>query len=125
MDAVLHLFRLAANACGTNTGPFPSIWDSGRGLTCVKDATSGVVGPQITSAIGFVTILGNLTRIVIFMAGGVAVVMIIFGGIMWVISGGDPGRIKMGRDIITNAIIGLVITIAAYAVVTFLVGGFA
>ena len=51
--------------------------------------------------------------------GMIAVVMIILGGISYATSQGDPGKVKKGKDTILYGIIGLVITLLAFAIVTF------
>jgi hypothetical protein len=114
MESGLHLFRMAANACGTNTGILPSLYD---GLGC----TNGT--PTITSLQDVIVIIGNLAQILLALAGGLAVIFIIVGAIFYIISAGDPGRIKRGKDILTNAIVGLLIILSAYAVVTFIAKG--
>jgi hypothetical protein len=128
---LLSWFHLANSACGTNTGLLPSLWDQGRAaggtsgggaLSCVT--INGVATPHIDNVLGVLVVLGNLTRILIAISGGIAIAAILVGSLIWVVSGGDPARIKLGRDIMTNAILGLLVIIVAYAVVTFIVNGF-
>src|SRR5262249_8980938 len=117
----LHLFHFANNACGTNTGILPSLYD---GLDCVASGNPPVPSPVLHSVSDSLKVVGNAMRILIALSGGLAVLAIIAGGTMWVISAGDPGRIKLGRDILFNAVLGLIIIIIAYAVVTFIAAGF-
>jgi len=42
--------------------------------------------------------------------------MLILGGIKWITSGGDKGKIESARSQITAALIGLVIVFAAWAI---------
>lgn len=42
--------------------------------------------------------------------------MLVWGGIRWITSGGDKAQTETARSQITNAIIGLVITLSAYAI---------
>lgn len=42
-----------------------------------------------------------------------AVVMVIFGGVKWVAAAGNPAKISDAKDVITNAIIGLVIALTS------------
>lgn len=55
--------------------------------------------------------------------GIVAVGMIIFGGIRYSISRGDPGKLKLAKDTIMYALIGLVVTLLAFSIVTFVLNG--
>lgn len=45
----------------------------------------------------------------IWIVGIVATVMVIYGGLRWVAAAGNPGQIKEARDIIDNAVIGVII----------------
>lgn len=54
--------------------------------------------------------------IFIWSVGVLAVVMVIYGGIKWVAAGGNPGLIGDAKDVITNAIIGLVIALTSFLV---------
>ena len=55
--------------------------------------------------------------------GIVAVVMIIIGGINFMTSAGDPGKVKKGKDTILYGIIGLVVALLAFAIVNFVLNG--
>ena len=52
--------------------------------------------------------------------GIVAVAMIIFGGVRYSISQGDPGKVKKAKDTIMYAVIGLVVTLSAFAITGFI-----
>jgi len=55
----------------------------------------------------------TVTSWIFFIMLTLAVVLIIIGGIMYMISGGDPAKTKKGKDFITYAIVGLVIALLA------------
>lgn len=59
------------------------------------------------------TVIDTLSGIV----GVVSVVMIIWGGIMYSMSAGDPGKTQLAKRIIITAIIGLVLSILAYLII--------
>lgn len=61
-------------------------------------------------------IIDDLIRV----AGMVAVGFIIFGGFQYMTSSGEPDRTKKAKDTILNALIGLVIAIAASSIVSFI-----
>ncbi len=58
---------------------------------------------------------------VIVMLGVVAVIIIILGAITYATSQGDPGKVKKGKDTILYGIIGLVVALSAFAIVTFVI----
>lgn len=56
--------------------------------------------------------------------GIVSVIMIIVGGIRYVLSNGDASRIKSAKDTILYSVVGLVVAMLAYAIVNFVVRQF-
>jgi hypothetical protein len=67
------------------------------------------------------TRIGTITRILLFVIGAISVIMIIVGGIKYVISNGDSGKVKTAKDTIMYAVVGLVVAILAYAIVSFVI----
>lgn len=67
--------------------------------------------------------VGNLVQTIIgilsFVIGVVAVIMIIVGGIKYVLSNGDASQVKSAKDTILYAVIGLIVALLAYAIVNF------
>jgi hypothetical protein len=60
----------------------------------------------------------------LFVAGFIlAFMQLIIGGIQWITAGGDKQALEKARNGITNAIMGLIIVAASYAIMT-LVGNF-
>lgn len=71
--------------------------------------------PSMVPAI-LLAIIDDLVRI----AGYVAVIFVITGGVLYITSQGEPDRTKRARDTIINALIGLVVALVATAVVSFI-----
>ncbi len=65
---------------------------------------------------GTIRSVGN---ILVFLTGSIAVLMIIIGGVRYALSGGDQGTITSAKNTIMYAVVGLIVAIAAYAVVNF------
>lgn len=68
---------------------------------------------------------GNLTNILFWiyaMGGLVAVAVIVYGGVKYVMSQGDPGKTKQASQIIAYAIIGLGVVVLAGAITAFATG---
>jgi len=63
--------------------------------------------------------LKNVGNILIFLTGAISVLMIIIGGFRYVLSGGDQGGITSAKNTILYAIVGLIVSVAAYAIVNF------
>lgn len=61
---------------------------------------------------------GKIIQILIVIAIVFSVVFLIYGGIRWIMSGGDKAKIEQAKSTIIAAIIGLIISILAYFIVT-------
>jgi amino acid transporter len=86
-------------------------------------AQSGAVG-VINEPNGFSldpdNLLNQLVGILIAIAGLLFFFMLLFGGIRYMVAGGDPKNAESARKIITNALIGLLIVVGAYLITTVL-----
>lgn len=70
------------------------------------------------------TRIRTIVNILLFVAGTLAVIMIIVGGIRYVASAGDSSRVKAAKDTIMYSVVGLAIAIIAYAIVNFVITQF-
>ncbi len=53
--------------------------------------------------------------------GIMAVVVILYGGFIWMISGGNDEKVKQAKDTMISGIIGLVIVLTSYSLANFVV----
>lgn len=68
---------------------------------------------------GVPEIIRSVANILIFIIGALAVLMIIIGGLRYVISAGDSNATAGAKNTILFAVVGLVVAVAAYAIVNF------
>ena len=61
--------------------------------------------------------VGAIVNTLLFLVGAVSVLSIIIGGILYVASSGDSGNITKAKNTILYAVIGLVVSFLAYAIV--------
>jgi len=66
-------------------------------------------------------IIGRLIRTALSFAGLVLIVYIMYGGFLWMTSGGETEKVKKARSTIINAIIGIVIVFSSWAITTFII----
>lgn len=55
--------------------------------------------------------------------GSFALLMFVYGGVLWMTSHGDTKMVTKGKDTITWAVLGLVVIFASYAIVNALIVG--
>ena len=64
------------------------------------------------------TSVWNLVRTALITLGGIAVIVIIIGGIMYTVSGGDSGKLNGAKNTILYAVVGLIVAFAGAAIIT-------
>lgn len=67
--------------------------------------------------------LGNILTAVYMVAGIVAVIVIIVGGIRYTTSNGDAAGVKSAKNTILYAVVGLIVIIMASAITQFVIQG--
>ncbi len=63
----------------------------------------------------------GIINVILYILGAIAVLMIVIGGLRYVLSGGEASQTKSAKDTILYAVIGLVVALLAYAIVNFVV----
>lgn len=63
----------------------------------------------------------QVTNTVLYIVGIIAVIMLIIGGIRYVTSGGDAKKVTDAKNTVLYAIIGLIISFLAFAIVNFVI----
>lgn len=78
--------------------------------------TSGLGDQDLTTTIASIinTALGFL--------GIVAVVIILYGGFLWMTSGGNDDKVKQAKKLMISGVIGLAIILSSFAIATFVIG---
>lgn len=110
---IKHSFYSALMACifaGQAFAASTDLWNNPQGGSSTpKAAATGTLGSNIATLINY--FLGLL--------GLVAVAFLIYAGILMVTAGGAEEQIGKAKKIITYAVIGIVIILLSYTIVTF------
>ena len=93
----------------------------GANATGTQNNSCGTDGK---SACGIGDVIKTVINVLLFIIGSLSVIMIIFGGIKYVISNGDSSQITSAKNTIMYAVIGLIVALLAYAIVNFVVTQF-
>ena len=65
-------------------------------------------------------VFNNIVTAALEFVGAVAVILLVYAGIRFVTSGGDPKQVQSARQIITYALIGLVLVLSSFAIIFFI-----
>ncbi len=63
----------------------------------------------------------NIITFVLGLLGLIAVIMILYGGFIWLTAGGNEDKVSSAKRIISSAIVGLVVILISWAIVNFVV----
>lgn len=88
--------------------------------TTISIAPSTTVGGiNSLTSINISTIISSGIGLILIVAALLFFIMLVIGGIKWILSGGDKGQTESARNQVTAALVGLVIVFAAWAIATF------
>lgn len=79
---------------------------------CTGDAKECGLGSFVNLAI-------VISKAILAFLGSIAFLMFIYGGITWLTAAGQSKRVEHGKSILTAAVIGIIITMGAYVLITF------
>ena len=65
------------------------------------------------------TIVGNILTAAFVLVGVLGVVAVVYGGVQYIMSQGDPGKVKKAKDALLYGIIGIFVALAAFAITQF------
>lgn len=88
----------------------------GNGAECAKS------DDQSATLFGQDGIFTKITNAALYVIGAVSVLMLIYGGIRYTISGGDSASVTAAKNTILYAIVGIIVALLAYAIVNFVIG---
>lgn len=93
--------------------PVAAQWSLQEGI----QAAQGTDVP--TALFGDTGIVTTITNVLLFIAGALAVIMLIWGGLRYTISGGNAAAVTAAKNTVLYAIVGLIIAFLAFAAVNF------
>lgn len=120
--------RYAINAAWTASagGSRPITPGGTTGDVVGPGGSRGAAAPTLPNPLGGTTdirtIIGRVISAALGISGSIALLMFIWGGMLWLTSGGSPERIKKGKDAIVWAVLGLVLIFGSYAILNFVLG---
>lgn len=113
------LQNLAATCPGGDFLGFPKWYKYLDGTT-----VNGLCSPRLSGLNDVYLIVAAIIEVLLRISALLAVGYVIFGGIEYILSQGEPEKTNRARKTITNALIGLFISIFAAITVAFFAGRF-
>jgi hypothetical protein len=110
---ILQIFLAIATVLTLGAGKTIALSGAHEGAEAAKTAEmpSELIGDDGTFT--------RITNIILYIVGIIAVIMIIWGGIRYITSGGDQKKVTDAKNTVLYSVLGLVIAILSYAIVNF------
>lgn len=83
------------------------------------DSMAGAAGYKIDSATDIYDTVSFVIQIVLSLLGVIFLVLLIYGGFLWMTARGNEQQVEKAKEVMYSAIIGLMIVLGAYAISTF------
>lgn len=74
---------------------------------------------ETNSLKGFMQVALAVSKWILGIVGSISLLMFIYGGVIFLISGGSSQRVEQGKQIIIGSVIGLIIVFASYTIIRF------
>jgi len=94
-----------------------SVWGDPMSGTMIGFEAFKVIGmgnrnPQL--------IIASVIQVMLGFLGVLSVLLLIYGGFIWMTAGGDVDKVQKSKDLIKNAVIGMLIILSAFSIATFI-----
>lgn len=99
----------------------PTIAYASPASEAIQGGVNAVGGSDAGNKVPLETRAKGITNVLLFVVAAIAVIMIVVGGIRYVVSAGEGSAVKGAKNTILYAVIGLVVAILAYAIVNFVI----
>jgi len=106
--ALVGLFVINIAVAPTSSAAVDIFGGCKSGVDCSTVKTNKTLNTQIW----------NVIRTALTILGGIAVVVIIAGGIMYATSAGDPSKVTAAKNTILYSVVGLIVAMSAAAIIT-------
>lgn len=100
----------------------PTAFGFDGGIQSGADSARGA--DQTSELFGQAGIFRTITNVLLFVLGAISVIMIIVGGLRYVVSGGNATAVTAAKNTILYAIVGVIVALLAYAIVNFVLDSF-
>jgi amino acid transporter len=69
-------------------------------------------------------VVGTIISTVLSVVGSIFIIIVVYGGFIWMLANGEEKKVTKAKSLIRQAIIGLIVVVAAYAISLFILSFF-
>jgi hypothetical protein len=124
------IFRITASSILLLLAVFlftPDVALADEDVNIIIDDANIIEGVEITSEAAGLTktdprvIVGRIIKVFLGILGVIAICIVLYAGYLWMTAGGNPDQVQKAKDWLRNGFIGLLIILASYSLVTWIV----
>lgn len=116
LSVLFNVFVLSQLPTFAATPPTPA---AGPSALITKGLSDASAGTGYNQSLGLATVIGRLISVLLGAVGMIFIIIVIYGGILYMLSAGAEDKVKTAKKMITQAIIGIIIIVGAYAISSF------
>lgn len=102
-------------------GNLKDAFTPGQDKPLFNTAQQAGLSPEAAYNFGLEFVIGKIIQATLSLLGIIFIILMIYGGGLWMTAKGNEQQVDKAKDLITAAIIGLVIVVAAYAISYFVI----
>lgn len=87
-------------------------------------AINTIITQNPTPGAGLAFYIAQMWKTAVTVGGLAFLLYLVWGGIEWMMAGGDKGKIEVAQNKITNALIGLALLVGSFSISLFIQGAF-
>lgn len=99
----------------------PGVWEKIKTPLGEMGEKAGFLEEKTAEPKSPAEIAGGIIKAVLTLLGATTVILIVYGGFLWMTAAGNEERITKAKKILYNAVIGLIIVIMAYSITYFVI----
>lgn len=125
MKRIKHAFMALALVAGIGLAAVPA--GDAAAINVFNQCGGGSGGSEVCKAQGAddaTSLMKNVINTMLFILGGIAVIMIVIGGVKYTTSNGNAADIKSAKDTVMYSVVGLIVAMMSYAIVNFVIDRF-
>lgn len=88
-------------------------------MTAQEGADAARAEGMPAELVGADGVFTKFTSIALYVIGAISVIMLLWGGLRYIMSGGDSKKVTDAKNTVLYAIIGLIIAVLSYAIIHF------
>ncbi|MBI2002990.1 hypothetical protein HYT45_04075 [Candidatus Uhrbacteria bacterium] len=121
MKQLKKIFKLSISLAGLIAPSLTLAQNGAEGGFGLEETARSARLPGAGGQTSLATLVGTIISYAMGIIGTILLVLILYGGFLWMTAAGNEDQVTKAKDIIKNSVIGLIIIVLAYGIAQFVV----